>query len=643
MKKLLLISVILTKFVGFAQTFTNQISTSGLNPKQGRVHEVFDYNNDGFEDLIYSNLISNVMRLRVMKNNQNLTFTNVTTSLGLDTGLVISDSQTSSSTLTAFDYDNDGYKDIILLQTPASVRVFKNNQGLSFAEKTSALGIINPMASTTLINSFSSTSDYDRDGDVDILFSRTLSNGNRVLSVLKNNITTNTFSIVDLLNAVDNTTIIAQIRTIDFDNDQDDDILFIQQQPKTTYAASQGYFSLQTIKLYANNGLGNYTDVTSSSGLTQAFSRNGATVFDYDNDGWLDILFGSDDGYTSNPTSAFIKFYKNNMGSFADSSINVLPTNNQAYYWYSSTVDVENDGDYDVYHGVGRCAQTKNEFLINNTYRFSNKASDYGLDLAWTFCSGNGANVWFDADNDGDMDVFVSDFTTNANSYLMINPLNSTTSKYLKVKIHGCESNKDGIGSKVSVKMGTKQQSQYNGYSIGSNIKSSDVFHFGLGSNTKADTLIVKWPKGKVTKIANIAANQMLDVYENAGVCGTCTTVSTVYNPISQVVTVYDHISVSDTLRIKAITGINDVPLDFGTMRVYPNPTNSHIVLDAGNVSGNYSIKITNSLSQTVYTSSVSKQLTTINLSTLGGSGVYYLQVLDNSNKILDTKKLVLE
>lgn len=100
---------------------------------------------------------------------------------------------------------------------------------------------------------------------------------------------------------------------------------------------------------------------------------------------------------------------------------------------------------------------------------------------------------------------------------------------------------------------------------------------------------------------------------------------------------------VSDTLKISSITGFNELPFEFGTVKVYPNPSNSNITLDASNISGNYNIKITNSLSQTVYTSIINKQKTIINLSSLGGSGVYYLLIQDNSNKVLETKKLILE
>ncbi len=102
-------------------------------------------------------------------------------------------------------------------------------------------------------------------------------------------------------------------------------------------------------------------------------------------------------------------------------------------------------------------------------------------------------------------------------------------------------------------------------------------------------------------------------------------------------------ISVTDTLRISSLTGYNDIPLEFGTIKVYPNPSNSNITLDASNTTGNYNIKITNSLSQTVYSAIINKQKTIIDFSSLGSQGVYYLLIQDNSNKVLETKKLILE
>jgi hypothetical protein len=117
----------------------------------------------------------------------------------------------------------------------------------------------------------------------------------------------------------------------------------------------------------------------------------------------------------------------------------------------------------------------------------------------------------------------------------------------------------------------------------------------------------------------------------------------------SEIVSIYNEntcfksISVTDTLKISFITGLNDLTQDFGLMKVYPNPSSSNITLEAQNTTGNYSVKINNSFGQPVCSSVITQSKTIINLSSLGSGGIFYLQVLDNQNKVLETKKLILE
>jgi hypothetical protein len=102
------------------------------------------------------------------------------------------------------------------------------------------------------------------------------------------------------------------------------------------------------------------------------------------------------------------------------------------------------------------------------------------------------------------------------------------------------------------------------------------------------------------------------------------------------------NITVTDTLKISSISGINELPENFGLVKVYPNPTKDVINIVASNPSSNYSIQIVNNLGTVVYTGSLSNASTKVNLNTLG-KGMYYIKILDISNNVLDTRKLVLE
>lgn len=107
----------------------------------------------------------------------------------------------------------------------------------------------------------------------------------------------------------------------------------------------------------------------------------------------------------------------------------------------------------------------------------------------------------------------------------------------------------------------------------------------------------------------------------------------------------YSYISVTDTLVINTlITSYN--PITYAnTIKVFPNPTNDHITINYGNFStlNGYSIKITNSLGQIMFSSSINQQQSYIDLSTWSGNGLYFLHLIDSTNNIVDIKKIVLQ
>lgn len=89
-----------------------------------------------------------------------------------------------------------------------------------------------------------------------------------------------------------------------------------------------------------------------------------------------------------------------------------------------------------------------------------------------------------------------------------------------------------------------------------------------------------------------------------------------------------------------------DVALGNSEIRVYPNPTKDILIIDCGNNYGSlngYTIKITNSLSQTVYTSKVNQQSTSIKLNSWTGKGIYFVHLIDASSNTIDIKKIVLQ
>ena len=107
----------------------------------------------------------------------------------------------------------------------------------------------------------------------------------------------------------------------------------------------------------------------------------------------------------------------------------------------------------------------------------------------------------------------------------------------------------------------------------------------------------------------------------------------------------YQTITVTDTLIINAnLTGFNPVTYN-NTIKIYPNPTNTSITINAGTNGNNigYTVKILNTLSQVVYQQTISTQIYTVNLSTFGGTGVYFVQLYNTSGNLIDIRKIMLE
>lgn len=107
----------------------------------------------------------------------------------------------------------------------------------------------------------------------------------------------------------------------------------------------------------------------------------------------------------------------------------------------------------------------------------------------------------------------------------------------------------------------------------------------------------------------------------------------------------YQFITVTDTLLIHStITGFNPITYQ-NTIKIYPNPSSDHLTIDYGDYStmSGYTVKIINSLGQTVFTSLINLQQSTIDLNTWNGKGVYFVQIIDDKSHMTDIKKIVIQ
>jgi hypothetical protein len=150
--------------------------------------------------------------------------------------------------------------------------------------------------------------------------------------------------------------------------------------------------------------------------------------------------------------------------------------------------------------------------------------------------------------------------------------------------------------------------------------------------------------------IANVQLpnhTQPIRVITTSGNCIDTSNVAVINILDTCLVTVYDTLltTVTDTLVINAtITGINP-PNNLNTLKVFPNPANTHITIDYGNFNAmsGYTLTIVNSVGQTVFTTPINQQTSYIDLSTWTGNGIYFVQLIDPQNNTIENRKIVIQ
>lgn len=186
----------------------------------------------------------------------------------------------------------------------------------------------------------------------------------------------------------------------DYDNDGDVDL----------YLATGGQYEIEANRLFANNGDGTFVDVTDAAGVGLKAFTYSASFADYDNDGDLDLYCANYGVGAKN-----VLFANNGDGSFTDVT-DAAGVGDKSWSWMGVWADIDNDGDVDLYVVNGRYPSGEpNKLFVNNgNGTFTEAAASAGInDSNW----GLGAS-FADIDNDGDQDLFVSNYIGGNNLYL---------------------------------------------------------------------------------------------------------------------------------------------------------------------------------------------------------------------------------
>lgn len=428
-----------------------------------------DYDNDGDDDLFLANLGQD----RLFRNDGDGTFTDVTRAAGL-----AGPEEFSSSTAWA-DFDGDGHLDLFVATyvqwspekdifctmdganksycTPesykgSSARLWRNRGDGTFEDATRKAGLYDPTSKGLGVAVF----DYNSDGRPDLF----LANDTEP-DKLYHNKGDGTFTEKGILAGVafsENGVARAGmgVDAADYDRSGHPSLLITN-------------FSNEMLALYHNEGTGLFIDDAPRSELGRASLLTlgfGCFFFDYDLDGWLDILVANG---------------------------HIEP---------------------EIEHVQTRVKYAQSPHLFRNLG--GGKFEEVTSSLGGAFAAARVARgaAYADIDNDGDLDVLL---TTSGGPAVLFRSQGGRNQS-LRIRLVGRESNRNGVGARV--KLTTPAGSQTQTLRTGASYLSQSelVLTFGLGQDAKADQLEVRWPSGRVDQASNLAAGQTVTIEEGHGV-----------------------------------------------------------------------------------------------------------------------------
>ncbi len=488
-----------------------------------------DYNNDGYMDLFFSNgaKLPELVKTSpayyncLLRNKGDGTFEDVTAKAGL-TGANIG----FSFGVAVADYDNDGWDDIFICNAGTNT-LYRNNGDGTFTDVTMGSGLEHKPENVLSVGA--AWFDYDNDGLLDLIVTNytvwTPQTDKRCLksetqeeycsptvyksveSRLYRNLGHGRFEDVTDASGIGKALGKGMgISIADFNGDGFQDI-FVANDTEPNF-------------LFINQGNGTFREAGLEMGVAyneQGYpvSGMGSDARDYNNDGWVDIVY-------NDLTGQVFGLLRNEGGKlFADVTwpSRVGPLSRDLSGWSIGFIDFNNDGWKDIYSANGdvdnlTATSKQHDTMFENLggRTFSDVTEQMGPDFS--FVGYQRGSAFVDLNNDGFMDLVVTSLGERPR-ILINNAL--VANHWVMFDLRGRRSNRSAIGAIIKV-ITASGRALYNHVnpSVGFMSSSDRRVHFGLGDETKIEFAEIRWPSGIVQRIEHPAADRIIRVEETA-------------------------------------------------------------------------------------------------------------------------------